>query len=282
MYFIGVSTSQSAIRRIFPQWCQIAGVEAELTGIDIPVGASRDLYIDALKRIAADPLASGALVTSHKVAVVEHARDFFSEFTADAELLGEVSCIVKREGELLGEALDLDCSGAALEEIVPAGQRRGRTFLILGAGGAGAALAAFLQRDTFCDVHATDINIRRLTKIRSFDVSTHVVPRATDNDEVLGRMPSGTVVVNATGRGKDLPGSPLTNNARFPPQSIAWDLNYRGNLRFLEQARTAGVRTADGWDYFVRGWSLTMSRVLGFELAEERMKAFREVAAAER
>jgi len=40
-----------------------------------------------------------------------------------------------------------------------------------------------------------------------------------------------------TGLGKDAPGSPLTDAVVFPDHGIVWDLNYRGDLIFLEQAR---------------------------------------------
>jgi shikimate 5-dehydrogenase len=44
-------------------------------------------------------------------------------------------------------------------------------------------------------------------------------------------------MVNATGLGKDGPGSPITDAAPFPEWGYAWDFNYRGDLVFLEQAR---------------------------------------------
>ena len=51
------------------------------------------------------------------------------------------------------------------------------------------------------------------------------------------------VVILATGLGKDAPGSPVTARARFPDQGIVWELNYRGELIFLEQAVTVLVAT---------------------------------------
>ena len=44
------------------------------------------------------------------------------------------------------------------------------------------------------------------------------------------------MVVNATGLGKDAPGSPITDAARFPENGSAWEFNYRGDLVFLDQA----------------------------------------------
>jgi shikimate 5-dehydrogenase len=68
-------------------------------------------------------------------------------------------------------------------------------------------------------------------------------------------------VINATGLGKDRPGSPLPPGTSFPERTVAWDLNYRGDLAFLEQARSAGACTADGWDYFVAGWAGTLAAI---------------------
>ena len=52
-----------------------------------------------------------------------------------------------------------------------------------------------------------------------------------------GLAPSSPVV-NATGLGKDAPGSPITDDAPFPAQAMARDFNYRGDLMFLRQARS--------------------------------------------
>ena len=68
-----------------------------------------------------------------------------------------------------------------------------------------------------------------------------LTPDPADNDAVLAGLGAGALVVNATGLGKDGPGSPLTDRARFPVDAVAWDLNYRGDLVFLQQARRAGT-----------------------------------------
>jgi shikimate 5-dehydrogenase len=80
---------------------------------------------------------------------------------------------------------------------------------------------------------------------------------------VLAELPAGSLVVNATGLGKDAPGSPLTDTARWPADAIAWDLNYRGDLVFLDQARAAGARHEDGWVYFLHGWTQVIAEVFG-------------------
>jgi shikimate 5-dehydrogenase len=71
--------------------------------------------------------------------------------------------------------------------------------------------------------------------------------------------------------GKDAPGSPISPGARFPERGIAWDLNYRGELVFLDQARSAvaaqRLQVEDGWIYFVHGWIQAIAEVFDIEIA---------------
>ncbi|MGH9664014.1 MAG: hypothetical protein ACRD9L_06300, partial [Bryobacteraceae bacterium] len=99
MYFVGVTTAQSSIQRIFPQWTRLAGVDdGTLAGFDIALDAPPSRFRQAVTTIRTDPESWGALVTSHKIPIHQHARDLFTNFDADAERLGEVSCIVRRAG----------------------------------------------------------------------------------------------------------------------------------------------------------------------------------------
>ncbi len=146
MYFIGVSTGASSIHRVFPRWTRLAGIaDATLIGADIPVDGTPDQHRSAIRALRDDPDAMGALVTTHKVGIFAHARDLFTDFDDDATLLGEVSCIVRRGDRLTGLAVDTLTAGLALRDILRDAPFR-RHPLILGAGGAGLALACHLSR----------------------------------------------------------------------------------------------------------------------------------------
>lgn len=41
------------------------------------------------------------------------------------------------------------------------------------------------------------------------------------NDQLLSTLPEHSVVIHATGMGKDLPGSPITDRAVFPLHGVA-------------------------------------------------------------
>ncbi len=280
MYFVGVTTGASSIHRIFPPWVRLAGVpDAVLEGIDIAVGAPPQAYRDAALRMKQDPDCRGALVTTHKVALYRHAGDLFESFDEDARLLGEASCVVCREGRLEGQAIDTLTGKVSLQALLKGATFAGET-LILGAGGAGLALAVVLRRHHRPSrLILTDVSSNRLAEVADLvDAERITVAGPSDHDRLIASLAPGSLIVNATGIGKDLPGSPVTENVRFPQAAIAWDFNYRGDLKLLEYARQAGIQAADGWEYFIHGWTQITARVLGFEVTPERLEGFRSIA----
>ena len=286
MYFIGVSTAQSSIMKVFPRWAEALGLDAALTGMDFPLDSTPSRYREAVAFIKADPLSLGALVTTHKVNLLKAARDLFDDLDPLAVRLGEVSCISKRETRLCGHAKDPISVGCALEAIIEAGywRRSGGEMLVLGAGGAAMALTLCLHdraragQDVPRKLTITALNERGFEDIRAVHarngfaiaVEYAVTPEPTAADRLVERLPPGSMVVNATGLGKDRPGSPLTDAARFPRNGIAWDFNYRGDLEFLRQARSAktsrGLKVEDGWVYFIHGWTRVIAEVFAIDI----------------
>jgi shikimate 5-dehydrogenase len=284
MYFIGVTTGSSAIRRVFPVWASALGIpDADLVGVDLPPGAPAADYREVVSWIAGDELSVGALVTTHKIDVFAACRDLFAGFNADAVALGEISCIAKRDGRLVGSAIDPLSVGLALDAFLPAGhwQRTSGAALLFGAGGSATALMCHLASDERVGnrpkrIIATSRRAERLEKLRrvhelrgySVPLETRCVDVPGVNDLALGSLAPDSLVVNATGLGKDVPGSPVSDDARFPMRALAWDFNYRGNLVFLEQARrqqqASGIHVEDGWTYFIHGWTQVIAEV--FEL----------------
>jgi shikimate dehydrogenase len=287
MEFVGVTTGSSSIMRLFPFWARDLGLDgAELVGRDLPLRAPRDAYRAAVEQIRDDPLSLGALVTTHKLALLESARDLFDEVDAYAERLGEVSSISKHDGRVIGHAKDPITSGRALAGFLAPDHfaRTGGHVLCLGAGGAGAAIVVHLvDRDDRPErIAVTDRRPERLAEVAAFgDVETADADAA---DALLETLPAGSLVVNATGLGKDLPGSPISARARFPRDGLVWELNYRGELAFLRQARAQaaglGLHVEDGWLYFLHGWSAVIAEVFDVELTPGRFDRLRTTADA--
>ncbi|MBN9158417.1 shikimate dehydrogenase [Microbacterium sp.] len=282
--FFGVTTTSSAIRRIFPRWMAELGIDSELVGLDFAVDAPAAEYRKAVERIKADPQSVGGLITTHKLNVLSAARDLFDELDDAAELLKETSCIHKDGARLLGAALDDRTSLLGLDALVGEGYWDGtRELVVLGAGGASIALTLGLHRAARSGrpvpsrVIVTARSEARLDEMRSlhaeigFAIPTEylVAGTSTEADRVVASAGSGSVIVNATGMGKDRPGSPVSEVAPFPRDAVVWDMNYRGELRFLADARSQrrdDLRVVDGWDYFVYSWTMVVGVVYGIDI----------------
>lgn len=277
MYFVGVTTGRSSIRRVFPAWMAELGADVELVGVDLPLRAEAQRYREFVQFLREDALSLGALVTTHKLDLYDACTDLFDEITPIASALGETSCLAKREGKLLCDAKDPITSGLALDAILPSGyfDETEAGTVILGAGGSAKALIWHLISSKRAglpqEIHVTNRGAERLDLIAATfadsptRIIAHRVTSVMGNDAVVDAAPPGSLIVNATGLGKDAPGSPISDAARFPDRSIAWDLNYRGELVFLEQAaaqHASGVRVVDGWDYFLHGWLQVIQEVL--------------------
>ena len=281
-YFIGVTTGSSSIMKVFPKWMEVLGLDVHLAGIDAPLHAPPETYRAIVEHIKRDPLVRGALVTTHKIDLLNATRDLFDGLDANAQLCGEVSCIAKRDGQLLGFAKDPISSGKTWEHFVPAGHfaRTGAEVLCFGSGGAAVATTVYLaraadrpRRFTLVDVsaerlqHAREIHAQLPTDI-IFEYLQNADPYL--NDIRMGALPAASVVINGTGMGKDLPGSPITAAGIFPLDGLVWEFNYRGELNFLQQARKQAqdrrLTLEDGWVYFMHGWTLVVAEALGFDL----------------
>ncbi|MBN3807804.1 shikimate dehydrogenase [Paraburkholderia sp. Ac-20347] len=285
-YFIGVTTAQSSIMRVFPEWARHLGLgDVEMKGIDFPLHASREAYREAVEFLRDDPLSLGALVTTHKIDLYAACEDLFDEIDPHARIMGETSCLSKRDGKFICHAKDPITSGLALDGFLPPEHfaRTGAEVFSMGAGGSTIALTWHLMQASRganrpSRVIVSNRSAARLEEIERIHRELHlgvpceyvVAPRPQDNDAVLARLSPGALVINATGLGKDAPGSPLTNAGVFPERAIAWDLNYRGELVFLDQARAQqsarALQVEDGWTYFIYGWTRVIAEVFHIDI----------------
>lgn len=298
MYFIGVTTTNSSIMKLFPEWAKALGLnEAVLKGIDLEIHADPKEYREVVEFIKNDELSLGALVTTHKIDLYKAAKDLFDYLDPYAQMFGELSSISKRDGALRGHAKDPITSRLALERFVPDGywKEYGGELLLLGAGGSAIAISsALLDRqhgdDIPSSVKMTDIDERRLAEaekvIRKVNpdakVECHLATGSEENGRLLEGLKPRSLVVNATGMGKDRPGSPLPDRARFPQDSLVWELNYRGERDFMHQALAQkderNLHVEDGWIYFLHGWTQVMAEVFDIEIDAEQFDRIEQLS----
>lgn len=296
-YFIGVTTGSSSIKKVFPLWMEVLGrTDVILEGIDHPPHDDPERYRRSVAQIKYDPMSLGALVTTHKLTLYAAAKDLFDYFDSYAQSTAEVSCISKLNGQLRGHAKDPITAGLSLEAIIKPGYfgDSGGHVLCLGAGGSALATLLYLinqpnpgdRPQKFIAVNRSPgklEHMREMVARYDTDIEVEYIHNSdpTKNDELMASLPDYSIVINATGMGKDTPGSPLTDDGVFPTNGIAWEFNYRGELDFMHQALRQvderDLRVEDGWVYFLHGWSQVIAEVLQIDLTAE---LFNELDAA--
>ena len=296
-YFIGVTTGKSSIMKVFPEWARHLSLgDVEIRGIDLVPHDKVENYREVVRFLKNDPLSLGALVTTHKLDLFAAAKDLFDVIDPHAELMAETSCLSKRDGQLICHAKDPISSGLAIDGFMPPDHfaTTGAEVFSMGAGGSTIALTWHLMQASRganrpSRVVVSNRSQSRLDHIR--EIHEHLnsgipcdyvlAPRAEDNDAVLAGLKPGALVINATGLGKDAPGSPLTFAGQFPDRAVVWELNYRGDLVFLDQAnaqkQAQNLQVENGWTYFIHGWTQVISEVFSIAIPTHG-SAFDEIA----
>lgn len=288
-YFIGVTTQKSSIMRLFPKWADFLNLgNCEIKGLNFQPHDRPEAYQECVNFIKNDPLSLGALVTTHKIDLLTACRDQFDWLDPMAKLMGEISCISKQDGKLIGHAKDPISSGLSLDAFIPKNhwKNSGGEVMSMGAGGSTIAITSYLVEPKHKDnlpkkIIVTNRSRPRLDEIKRIHssmkmpvpVEYHLCPKPEDNDAVAATLKSHSLVINATGLGKDTPGSPFSDTVQFPQNGLVWELNYRGDLIFLDQAlaqkKSGNLQIEDGWTYFIHGWTQVIAEVFHIEIPTE-------------
>ena len=286
LYFIGVTTSKSSIMNLFPKWADYLKLgDCEIKGVDFLPHDETEKYRECVEFIKNDPLSKGALVTTHKIDIFLSCVDLFDYLDEHAKQMGEISCISKDGKKLLGHAKDSISSDSALNRILPKDKWKGTNaeVLCLGAGGAATAILYNINRQKQrgnqpSKIFVTDIKKSRLESIEqkysqfktNLPIEFHHCSKPKNNDDLAKNLKPYSLIINATGLGKDKPGSPLTWDVKYPQNSIVWELNYRGELIFLDQAEAQrnqkNITIHDGWVYFIHGWFEVIAEVFKLDI----------------
>ena len=286
LYFIGVTTGKSSIMKVFPAWADYLGLKgAVIKGIDFALHDDPAAYREAVEFIRDDPLSIGALVTTHKIDLFHACRDLFDVIDPHALLMDETSCISKRNGKLICHAKDPISSGLSIDGFLGENYfaETGADLFSMGAGGSTIAITWHLMRKSRGSnvpsrIIVTNRGQHRLEEIKRIHAQVEsdvpieylLADAPGVNDDVLKSLKPGSFVINATGLGKDAPGSPLTDAAIFPERAVVWDLNYRGDLVFIDQARRQekekALQIENGWTYFLHGWTQVIAEVFHVDI----------------
>ncbi len=203
---------------------------------------------------------AGAAVT---IPLKERVAPLLDALDADAAAIGAVNTVVARGGLLTGSNTDVGGALDALREVLP--DLAGKRALLLGAGGAGRALAFGLKAAGVA-VSVVDPAPDRAARLAAQVGGQAVTPGAA--------LPEADLLVNCSPVGQ----WPAVDETPAPPGCLrpgltVFDVVYNPpDTRLLREARAAGARTVGGLAMLAGQGARQVERWLGVAVAAEDLR----------
>jgi shikimate dehydrogenase len=205
---------------------------------------------------------AGNVTIPHKIAV----HDLCDELTDLADKVGAVNTFWFDSEKLHGDNTDVGGFDAAARALL-GGETAGARVVLLGAGGAGAAVLAAIEE--WSDASVTVV-ARHAERAAALAKRFRDVARAEKSVERAVR--GATLIVNATPVGQQDEDQPV-DIAVVPKSAAVLDLVYRrGGTPWVKAARENGLRAADGLPMLLEQGALSFQRWFGKEPNREAMR----------
>ncbi|MGA6161773.1 shikimate dehydrogenase [Amycolatopsis magusensis] len=243
----------------------------------------RRLDLDVLGRPAAEVLEAARLAGFDGLNVTHPAKqqllDRLDELSPEAAALGAVNTVVFDGGRAIGHNTDTTGFAGSLSRGLPDAAME--SVLLLGAGGAGAAVGHALLSLGTGTLHVHDVDADRAATLVSALGERFGAGRAVVGDLDVLRFADGLVHATPTGMA-NYPGSPVPASALRPELWVA-DIVYRPlETDLLRAAAARGCRVLHGGGMVVLQAADSFRLFTGAEPDAERMlRHFRELAALE-
>jgi len=219
-----------------------AGIDARMVPMDVPLDRLPAL-VAALKADAR--FLGGAVTMPHKQAILPH----LDRVEPEAAAIGAVNALY-RDGDALVGA-NTDGAGALLQlEELTGGTLADKRVLLIGTGGAGCAVAAYLAG------RVAALTLANRTPRTAAGLATRLGKgvRALGGPVTAADLTGIDVLVNGSSVGfaNGPAGSPLDPDtdallAALPAGALVYDIIYQpAETELLARARTRGLRTANG------------------------------------
>jgi shikimate dehydrogenase len=167
------------------------------------------------------------------------------ELSDEARAMGAVNTVVFSEGRAVGHNTDGSGWRWGFERTLPDADLS--RVVLLGAGGAGSAIAHALMRMGSPDLVLVDAEAGRAQALAAELGRHYGGRRARAEPDISRAMPGATGLVHATPTGMvKLPGLPLPAALLRPDLWVAEIVYFPFETELLKAARAAGCRTVDG------------------------------------
>ena len=237
---IGAGIQQSLSPALHEEEARHHGLRLHYQLIDLDRSASSPAELPTLLAAARIMGYAGCNVTYPcKQAVIPH-LDSLSE---EAQAMGAVNTVVIQDGRLVGHNTDGSGWAWGFQRALPEADLS--RVVLLGAGGAGAAIAHAVLRLGAGQLSIVDAQPERAAQLAA-DVNALYGARAAAAD-IASAMAEATGLIHATPTGMDkLPGLPLDVALLRPEQWVSEVVYFPLETALVRAARALGCRVSDG------------------------------------
>ena len=264
---IGAGIQASRSPRLHEREGEAQGLRYSYKLFDLDVlGLTADALPDLLREAERRGFSGLNITYPCKQAVLAH----LDELSVDAAAIGAVNTVVFRDGRRIGH--NTDWSGFALAMQRSLGDAARRRVVLVGAGGAGAAVAHALLALQTAQLVIVDVEHDRAATLAATLCARFGSGRALASDDVALALRDADGVVNATPIGMEkLPGIPLPAQLLSPALWVADVVYFPLETELLRGARARGCRTMDGGGMAVFQAAEAFRLFSGCEADAERM-----------
>ncbi|GAB1434957.1 shikimate dehydrogenase [Sphaerotilus sulfidivorans] len=212
----------------------------QLIDLDLSGGSAEDLPL-LLKAARMMGYAGLNITYPCKQAVIPH----LDELSDEARAMGAVNTVVIRDGRLIGHNTDGSGWARGFTRALPVADLR--CAVLLGAGGAGAAIAHAALRLGVQALRILDVDPARAQALAAELNRLHEGERACGWTDVAAALDGATGLIHATPTGMDkLPGLPLPAELVRADLWVSEVVYFPLETALLKLARARGCRISDG------------------------------------
>jgi len=236
-----------------------------------------EVHPDWLERGLKGAAALGFCGVNVTIPYKEKVLSFMDTLSPEAELIGAVNTIVVKDGKLHGYNTDGEGFLRSLKEEANI-SLPGKSFMILGAGGAARAVAVTLALNGAGRLYLANRTLAKADAIAALIVrkvpGCQVRSLTTTEDQLKPVLKEADIIINATpiGMYPDIHVRPDLNPELIRPESLVCDLVYHPvETAFLRGAAQKGCRTLSGLGMLVYQGAIAFRLWTGLEAPVAQM-----------
>jgi shikimate dehydrogenase len=239
---IGAGIQRSLTPAMHEEEARHHGLRLHYQLIDLDRGGGSEAELPGLLAAARTMGFAGLNITYPcKQAVIP----LLDELSEQARSMGAVNTVVNQGGKLVGHNTDGSGWSWGFRRALP--QADLRRVVLLGAGGAGSAIAHSVLRLGADELRLVDSDGERASLLAQRLNSQYGAGRVTAFSDVAQALAGATGLIHATPTGMDkLPGLPLAESLLRPDLWVAEIVYFPLETQLLRAARARGCATVDG------------------------------------